>query len=429
MLLKNDSDTALIDRLQKAAFEYFLDHANPDNGLIADTSQPGSPCSIAATGFGLSAYAAGVERHWISRTDAAGRALSTLRFFAQSPQSRDRDATGYKGLYYHFLDMRTGARAWRSELSLIDSAILIAGMLTAAAYFEENDPVEAEIRSLAAMLYARANWAWAADGQGALWLAWKPRSGFLPYHWTCYSEAHILYVLALASPSFPIGKESYDAFTRHFDWMTVDDRPFLYAGPLFTHLFSQAWIDFRGIRDAPMRQKQTDYFENTCRAISVQRAYAIRNPGRFAGYGPNLWGLTACDGPLRPRRLYDGRRQDFSGYAARGAPLGPDDGTVAPWAPLASVAHAPEAAISATRNIIAAYPGVLENGQFVGSFNPSIPSKTSEGWLNSRIIGLDQGLLVMMIENHRSGLFWRRMREHPVMARGLKVAGFSDGWL
>lgn len=429
MLLKNETDTVILDRLQQAAFGYFLEFVNPENGLIADTSLPGAPSSIAATGFGLSAYPTGVERGWMSRQDAAARTLVTLRFFAESPQSRNKDATGYKGLYYHFLDMKTGLRTWRSELSLIDSALLIAGMITAAAYFNQDNEVETEIRSHADMLYARANWAWALDGEGALWLGWKPRTGFLPYHWESYSEAIILYTLALASPSYPIGRESYDAFASKFDWMTVKSKPFLYAGPLFIHLFSHAWIDFRGIRDAAVTAHDTDYFENTCRAIEVQRDYAIANPGGFTGYGADAWGLTSCDGPLRPRRLQDGRRQQFAGYAARGAPLGPDDGTIAPWAPLACLPFDPQAAMSATRHILSSYPDVIDAGRFIGSFNPSVPGKTAEGWLNDRSVGLDQGLLVMMIENHRSGLYWNMLRETPVIRRGLKRAGFSGGWL
>ncbi len=365
----------------------------------------------------------------MSREDAAERTLTTFRFLAESPQNREKDATGYKGLYYHFLDMETGRRTWRSELSLIDSALLIAGVLTGSAYFTRENPVENEIRSLAAMLYARANWAWALDGQEALWLGWKPRTGFLPFRWEGYSEALILYVLALASPSYPIGKESYDAFCRQCDWTTVKGKPFLHAGPLFIHLFSHAWIDFRGIQDAAVAGEETDYFENTRRAIAVQRDYAAENPGNFVGYGADMWGLTSCDGPPRPRRLVDGRQQAFSGYAARGAPNGPDDGTIAPWAPLACLPFEPKAAMSATRNIVSTYPGVIENDRFVGSFNPSVPGKTAEGWLNNRCVGLDQGILVMMIENHRTGLVWEMLRDSPVIRRGLKRAGFSGGWL
>ncbi|MDQ0321033.1 hypothetical protein QO002_003171 [Pararhizobium capsulatum DSM 1112] len=418
-----------MDRLQRSAFDYFVDFANPRTGLIADTSLPGAPSSIAATGFGLSCYPIGVERSWISRTQAAERTVTLLRFLAESNQSRDKDATGYKGLYYHFLDMETGKRTWRCELSLIDSALLLAGVLTAAAYFAEENPVENEIRSLAAMLYARANWAWALDEADALSLGWKPRSGFLPYRWEGYSEAIILYVLALASPSYPVPAESYKAFTGKFDWMMAGEQPYLYAGPLFIHLFSHGWIDFRGICDEAIAEKDSDYFENTRRAIAVQREYAIKNPGGFTGYGPDLWGLTACDGPERSRKLLDGRRQQFAGYAARGAPFGPDDGTVAPWASLACIAFEPRLAMSAVRHILCTYPNVLTDGRFLGSFNPSIRGETEEGWLNDRSVGLDQGILVMMIENSRSGLIWELMRHTPVIRRGLKRAGFSGGWL
>lgn len=429
MPFKHETDAATLERLQKGAFSYFLHACNPDNGLIADTSSAGSPCSIAATGFALSCYPIGVERGWMSHADAVQRTLTVLRFLASSEQSRARDATGYKGLYYHFLDMNTGQRVWKSELSLIDSALLLAGVLTAVAYFSAASKAETEIRDLGNMLYARANWQWALDGGDTLAMGWKPRGGFLPHRWEGYSEALLLYILALASPSYPIPEECYRAFAREFEWLTIKDRPFLYAGPLFIHLFPQAWIDFRGLRDAAVASKETDYFENTCRAIAVQRDYAERNPGLYAGYGKDVWGLTACDGPERPRKLVDGRRQPFAGYAARGAPYGPDDGTLAPWAPLACLPFAPEAALSATRRILSVYPDVLVDGGFIGSFNPSIPGPTPTGWMNTRRVALDQGLLVMMIENHLTGQIWDMMRELPLLKRGLKRAGFSGGWL
>lgn len=274
MLQKYETDVALIDRLQQSAFSYFLDFTDPTTGLVADTSMPDAPSSIAATGFGLSAYPVGVERGWIAREDAAARTLTTLRFLAESPQSRDKDATGYRGLYYHFLDMKSGRRTWRSELSLIDSALLLAGVITAEAYFSRDNAVEVEIQSVAAMLYARANWEWALDRADTLSLGWKPRSGFLPFRWEGYSEAIILYVLALASPAHPIPERSYAAFAEKFDWMTFRDQPYLYAGPLFIHLFSHAWIDFRDIKDKAVSEKNSDYFKNTRRAIAVQRDHA-----------------------------------------------------------------------------------------------------------------------------------------------------------
>ncbi|OLP61253.1 hypothetical protein BJF93_20935 [Xaviernesmea oryzae] len=421
------SDTSLCDELQRSAFRYFQDYGQGALGLVADASSKGTPSSIAATGFGLACLPVAAERGWMPREDAYKAALTTLRFFAGSPQSRAPVATGYRGFYYHFLDMENGQRAWRSELSLIDTALLLAGALVASAYFTRGD--EGELRDLADMLYARANWSWATAEDGALTLGWKPRTGFLPYRWEGYSEALILYVLALASRSYPAPPQSYHHFARRCDWHDVNGQPFLYAGPLFIHLFSHAFIDFRGICDGMASEHGTDYFINTQTAVAVQRDYAIRNPHGFKGYGADCWGLTACDGPQRSRRLFDGRRHEFSGYLARGAPFGPDDGTLAPWAPLACLPFAPDAAIAGTRHLLETYPNVLKNGQFVGSFNPSVPGPTSEGWLDDRVIGLDQGLLVLMLENHRSGMIWELMRGIPLIRRGLSAAGFAGGWL
>ncbi len=429
MLVADTPQETLLDQLQQGAFRYFDVHRSETTGLIADASQPDIPASIAATGFGLAVACIAAERGWLTRPEAARRVATALRFFAASEQSRDRMATGYRGLYYHFLDMETGKRAWRSELSLIDSALLLAGMLTAAAYFSADTPEEREIRDLADMLYARANWAWALDESDTLVLGWKPRGGFLPYRWQGYSEAIILYALALGSRSYPIPAASYESFSRQCGWMDVDGAPYLYAGPLFIHLFSHAFIDFRGIQDAGMAEKDSDYFVNTQRAIAVHRDYAIRNPHGFTGYGEDLWGLTACDGPERPRRLRDGRQQAFSGYLARGAPFGPDDGTMAPWIAATCLPFAPDASLRSLRHILETYPGVIDEAGFIGSFNPSISGKDPEGWRNKRRIGLDQGLLIMMIENHRSEFFWSLLRANTVLRRGLQRAGFSGGWL
>ena len=423
------ADTDLIDRLQKAAFDYFLEHSNPETGLIADHSLAGSPCSIAATGFGLTSYPVAVERGWISRTEAMSRTLAALRFFAGSEQSRKPDATGYKGLYYHFLDMQTGRRAWRSELSTIDTALLIAGMLAAASYFDRQDPDETDLRRLAHDLYARADWQWALNKGETLTMGWRPSRGFLKYRWKGYSEAIILYILALAAPHHPVQPAHYRAFGDSHEWLTVDGRPYLYAAPLFIHLFSHIWIDFRGIQDEFIAARQTDYFENTGLAIEAQRHYAARNPEGFYGYSQDVWGLTACGGPNRPRRLRDGRRRAFLGYSARGVPFGPDDGTLAPWAALACLPFTPEKAMTGLRTVLDAYPGLLRDGRFPGAFNPSLPGEGIEGWVQDREIGIDQGLLVTMIENHRSGFVWGLMRTSPVLRTGLDRAGFSGGWL
>ncbi|MEZ2129954.1 MULTISPECIES: glucoamylase family protein [unclassified Sinorhizobium] len=425
----DDEDVALVDRLQRAAFEYFLNFTNPENGLVADTSIGGSHCSIAAVGFALSSYPVAVERGWVDRQFAVERVLTTLRFFAESRQGRERHATGHRGFYYHFLHMDTGHRAWNSELSTIDSALLFAGMLTAAAYFTESDEAETEIRTLAAMLYERADWRWALNKGKTVSMGWKPGSGFLRWRWQGYDEAIILYVLALASPAHAIPEESYAAFTESYSWMLFRDQPYLYAGPLFIHLFSHAWIDFRQIQDGPMVQRNHDYFRNTQIAIEVQRDYAERNPARFIGYSRDIWGLTASDGPPPVRRLRGGRRSNFLSYAARGAPLGPDDGTIAPWAPLACLPFDRAAALDGLKAILSTYPNLLYEDRFPGGFNPTVKSAKPEGWVDDRCVAIDQGLLVMMIENARTDFIWSLMRQSPVIKQGLERAGFTGGWL
>jgi hypothetical protein len=437
-------DEAALDRLQRAAAGYFLHAVNPANGLIADTSREHSPCSIAAVGFGLSAYPVAVERGWMARIDAVERCLTTLRFFRDSDQSGSPEATGYKGFYYHFLDMDTGVRVWRSELSMIDTALLIAGALTAGRYFAADTVDEIELRELADALYRRVDWHWAQDGCDTMRQGWKPECGFFHYGWEGYNEAIVLYVLALGSPAHPIKRDAYVAWTETFQWENLYGYDFLYAGPLFIHQFSHAWIDFRGIRDRFMREKRCDYFENSRRAIMVQREYARQNPHGFAGYDDRCWGLTACDGPSNqvPERATgatgatratgatgaaEGRR--LFGYSARGVPYGPDDGTLSGSAVLASLPFAPEIASCAARTMLQRYPEMLPAHQYAGGFNPSLAKADRDAWVSAGHYGLDQGLLAMMIENHRSQLIWRLMRGCPYVVTGLRRAGFRGGWL
>ncbi|MCA1439683.1 hypothetical protein I6F07_05475 [Ensifer sp. IC4062] len=425
----SNTDIVRIDRLQRAAFGYFLRYSDAGTGLVADTSREGSPSSIAATGFGLACYPVAVERGWISRAEAARRVLTTLRFLATSRQASDARATGYRGLYYHFLDMRTGERSWNCELSTIDSALLFAGMLTAGAYFSEGGRDEVEIRSLSERLFERADWAWALNRGDTLTMGWRPPGRFLRHRWRGYSEALLLYVLALAAPRHAIAPENYDAFAAAHDWLTIGDTRHLHAGALFIHLFPHAWIDFRAIRDTQMRKTASDYFENTRRAIALQRTHAEENPGAFAGYCRDLWGFSACHAPKGRLRLRDGRWQRMLGYAARGAPFGADDGTLVPWAPLACLPFEPEAGLDGLSHLLARYPALLNEDCLPGGFNPSLPGEGAEGWIDDRIVGLDQGLSVMMIENWRSGLLWDITRSIPAFGRGLRRAGFEGGWL
>ncbi len=423
------ADEDLLAQFQRGAFDYFVECYNPDNGLVADTSRPGAPCSIAVVGFALSCYPIGVERGWMTRAEAASRTLLTLRFFAHSLQSDEPDATGHQGFYYHFLDMGTGRRVWQSELSLIDTTLLLAGVLAAGVYFAGDTPQEAEIRDHADLIYRRVDWAWALGDQATVRQGWKPESGFLHYGWDGYDEATILYVMGLGSPTHPLPLGSFANWTATYQWEDIYDLEFLYAGPLFIHQFSHAWIDFSGIRDDFMRQKNSDYFESSQRAVAVQREYAQRNPYDYVGYGQDCWGLSACEGPGYQTVIHDGRYRRFFGYAARGAPFGPDDGTISPCAALASLPFAPQIAVAALRHYCEHYPEMIKDFRLPGGFNPTMPGEGPAGWVSDGCYGLDQGLVVMMIENYRSGMVWNLMRQCPYIVDGLRRAGFAGGWL
>lgn len=427
--LSSPTDEDLLDGLERAAFGYFLQRVNPANGLVADTSRKDSPASIAVVGFALSAYPVGVERGWMTRTDAVSHSLAALRFFWGSDQSGSPEATGYKGFYYHFLHMQTGGRVWRSELSTIDTALLVAGALTAGMYFTADTPDELELRELVDALYRRIDWPWAQDGAETLRQGWKPECGFLQYGWDGYSEAIVMYALALGSPTHPITDFCYETWTATYQWENLYGFELLYAGPLFVHQFSHAWIDFRGIQDRFMREKRCDYFENSRRATRVQREYAWRNPHRFAGYDEDCWGLTACDGPSADLPELASMPRRLLGYAARGVPYGPDDGTLAGWAVLASLPFAPEIAFSAMRNMIRRYPEMLSGQRYASSFNPTLAGSDRRAWVSPGYFGLDQGIVLMMIENHRTELIWRLMRDCPHVRTGLRRAGFRGGWL
>ena len=420
-----------MEELQRATFDYFVHESNSHNGLISDKTQAGAPASIAAVGLALSSYPVGVERGFITRAQAIERTLATLRFFHGSIQSTDPDATGYKGFYYHFLDMTSGKRVWKCELSTVDTAFLLAGMLTAAAYFMGSTDDEHEIRGLADELYLRADWNWAQNGEATVSMGWYPESGFLTYRWEGYDEALFLYALGLGSPTHPLPKESYAQWTSTYEWRKIYDHEFLYSGPLFTHQISHLWIDFRGIQDAYMRGKSIDYFENSRRATYIQRQYAIENPAKFDAYGANCWGITASDGPGPAIRTIKGRQRQFFGYDARGVPDGPDDGSIAPWAVVASLPFAPEIVLPALEYFEKLK--LRENNPygFKATFNATFVERSDpfQRWVSPFHYGLNQGPIVLMIENYRTGLLWRLMRSCPFIVSGLKRAGFVGGWL
>jgi hypothetical protein len=421
----------LLNILQREAFDYFVHEVNPLNGLIADKTQPGSPASIAAVGFALSAYPVGIERGFMTRAAGVRRTLATLRFFYDSVQGAAADATGYKGFYYHFLDMITGRRVWKCELSTIDTALLLAGMLTAAEYFTGDGAEEAEIRDLADALYRRTDWNWARNGEATVTHGWKPRSGFLRWRWQGYNEALILYLLGLGSPTHPLPAESYRRWTETYDWRKFYGHEYLHAGPLFIHQFSHSWIDFRGIQDEYMRGKHSDYFENSRRATHIQRLYAIANPGGFVGYGENCWGVTASDGPGPVTLSIEGIKRRFFGYKARGAPEGPDDGSLAPWAVAASLPFAPDIVQPALQNFETLKLRENDVYGFKATYNATIAERPvrTPVWVSPFHFGINQGPAVLMLENYRTGLVWNLMRKSPRLIAGLRRAGFSGGWL
>jgi hypothetical protein len=421
-----------LDQLQWTTMLYYLHETNPDNGLVRDKTDPAAPCSIAAVGLALANLPVISERGVLFRPFAAKLARRTLRYLYKLPQGPEPDASGYKGFFYHFLDIETGRRVWQCELSTIDSAFLFAGLLTAATYFDDDTADEAEIRRLADALYRRADWDWARNGGPTLTHGWRPESGFLPYRWEGYDEGLLLYVLGLGSPTYPLPPESYAAFCSTYEWKQLYGRELLYSGPLFTHQLSHLWVDFRGIRDAFMRDHRTDYFENSRQAAFVQQAYAVHNPRQFIGYGEHCWGFTACDGPGWVKRVVGGIEREFFDYAARGAPFGPDDGTIAPWVVLASLPFAPEIVIPTICHVACLEVGGQDKRYgFKPSFNRTfhVDDSPTGWWVTPHYFGVDQGPVALMIENYRSGLIWELMRRCPYIVAGLRRAGFSGGWL
>jgi hypothetical protein len=431
-------DEAALDEIERRAFSYFLHEVNALTGLVRDNTRPASPASIAGSGFALACYAVGAEREYISRAEAAQRARIALQFLWDAPEGEDPDGTANRGFFYHFLTLDTGRRVWDCELSTIDTTIALAGVLTAAVYFDRDTPVECDVRSRADAIYRRVEWPWSMGGARTVSLGWHPESGFLACGWRGYAEALMLYILGLGSPTHPLPTDSYAAWSETYRWARIYGYELLYAGPLFIHHLSQCWIDFRGIQDEFMRVHGIDYFENSRRATYVHQEYARRNPRRWAGYSAQCWGITASDGPGYATRVWAGKRRTFYGYHARGVPYGPDDGTVSPWAMLASLPFAPEIVLPSIAAFDAAYPEAKHDYGYTGSLNtsfgsgastPSLEAVASGGWRSPAHYAINQGPVVLMIENHRSGLLWRLMRQCPYVVTGLRRAGFQGGWL
>jgi hypothetical protein len=422
----SEEETILLDSIQHKTFFFFLNERNPENGLVKDRSASWAPASIAAIGFALPSYAVGVERGWITRNEAADITLTILRFFLNSVQSPDTNVTGYQGLFYHFLRMNSGTREWNCELSTIDTGLLMMGIIFARNYFDQNNGLENEIRNLSDKLIERMNWNFfqmpASDEDAySISMGWTPENGLHQMGWVGYNEALFLYVLAAGSGMKDVGL-GYETWLDSYDWRTPYPG-FSHAAfpPLFGHQFSFCFIDPKGLQDKFMSEKGIDYFENSRRATYVQRQYAIDNPQGWDGYDSLCWGISASDGP---GESYNFNSKEFLGYAGRGT-SGPDlnyfdDGTIAPYAAISSILFAPEIVLPTIKFYNEKYGKELWGPYgYVDAFNPTL------NWFNKEYIGIDQGPLLLMIENYRSGLVWKYVMKDSVIQNGLKRLRFE----
>jgi len=420
---------AILDSLQYTGFHYFWDLGNPANGLCPDRSTPGSVCSIASTGFGLSAITVGIDHGWISRSDGAARVRTTLNTFWTYPQGPGTSGViGYNGLFYHWLDMTTGLRRvdWNAELSTIDTALLFAGIMHCHEYFDGGDTEEVAIRALADSITRRADWNFMRNGAPGLEMGWLPTTGFSSFgRWIGYNEAMIMYIMAIGSPTHPIPGTDWNTWLSGYSYgqFNANIGPYVQFPPLFGHQYSHCWIDFRTARDAYMQLKGSTYFENSRRATLSQIGYA-RQRGDFEQFFPgnhtyaygesdSLWGFTASDDP--------------SGYVAHGAPSGTENGTIAPTAAITSLVFCPDSVWRCVLNMwnnrntvsggkVFSYWGPYGFGD---AFNPE-----QTPWFDTAVLGIDQGPIVVMLENYRTGGVWSRFMTHPDIVNGMSLAGF-----
>jgi hypothetical protein len=435
----------LFDDIERRTFQFFWDTTNEQNGMAVDRYPSRPFASIASIGFALTVYPIGYENGWISREQAVQRTLTTLRFLRDVPVGPQRTGrAGYKGFYYHFLDMQKGLRydQW-VELSTVDTALLMMGVLFAQSYYEGDTADEKEIRQIADTLYRRVDWKWMQQRTPLITMGWYPERGFIQHDWMGYNEGMMVYLLALGSPTHAVEPDAWLEWTRTYnkDWGVYYGQEYLAFGPLFAHQYNHVWIDFRDIQDQYMREHGIDYFLNSRRATLAQREYAIDNPMKWKEYGENVWGLTASDGPQNTTQEYRGEQRQFFHYRTRGAGLFEafDDGTIAPTAAVSSIVFAPEVVIPATQEMHKRFGDYIYSSYgFLDSFNPSfnydIPLKTgrmvpNRGWVAGDYIGIDQGAIVTMIANYRNEFVWNVMKKNKYLRTGLERAGFSGGWL
>lgn len=421
------AEVGMLDSIQHKTFLYFMGEHHPKMGIVKDRTAPWAPASIAATGFGLASFGIGAERKWITRQEAAEITLKILTFFANSVQSDAAKVTGYKGFYYHFLEMKNGTREWKCELSSIDTGLLMMGVIFARNYYDKDNETERQIRALSASLLGRIQWDFMAmpdTGRFAntISMGWTPEKGLHNFGWAGYDEGLFLYILAAGSGMTNVEKR-YQAWLKSYRWYTTyKEYPHVAFPPLFGHQFSQAFIDLRGIADQYMKEKGIDYFENSRRATYAQRQFSIDNPNGWTGYDSLCWGITACDGP---GEKYNIGTKKFLGYAGRGA-SGPDynyfdDGTIAPYGSLSSLPFAPEIVLPTAKSLIEKHGRKIWGKYgFYDSFN------LTANWVDDDFLGIDEGPMLIMIENFRTGLVWNYLMADPVIQKGLNRLGFES---
>lgn len=423
-----------LSRVEKAHFQYFRKYSDSKTGLTFDSSRPNdSMASIAAVGFSLTSYVIACQRGYISRDECKDYVLKTLRTLWSLPQGAGvNGVAGYKGFFYHFLDSKSGLRKgpW-VELSTIDTALLMAGVLSCKTYFDGKDTQSNEIRELSTKLFDRVEWDFMYRPSGYISMGWlpEPGKGFLKSEWSMFCEGPILLILAAGSRTHPVPAEAWSNYCKNYKPDKSYGKERLAFAPTYGFQYPACWIDFRGITDSAMHKLGFDYFENARRILLAQHAYCTANPMGWRGYGKDCWGLTACDGPGSDKKTFRGKTVEFRGYSARGCPNDFDDGTIAPTAVAASIPYAPDLTINTLKIWRERRPEIWGECGFHDAFNPSYDETKPSGWVDPAFLGIDQGPIVIMIENYRSGFLWDLMKKNDVIVRGLKRSGFEGGWL
>jgi hypothetical protein len=387
-------DDQLLNEIERGCFLFFWEQTNPPTGLTKDrcnvrAKDTSTAASIASTGFALSAVCIGEKRGFVSHADARLRVIQCLSFLWHKLPT-------HRGFFYHFANIDTGERMWDSEVSSVDTAILLCGILTCREYF--HDPT---ISDLAHAIFDRVEWTWLSEDTTLLSHGWTPELGFIPSRWDLYSELMMMYLLGLGSSSHPLSSDAWFAWKR----TTFEYDGLRYIGsfaPLFVHQYSQAWFDFRGKRD-----HYADYFQNSVIATDVHRRFCLELNGQFLDYTNALWGITASD--------------SARGYVAWGGPpaTGPIDGTIVPAAAGGSLPFLPQATMRVLRNIHDHFPNAWCRYGFVDAFNPMT------GWYDTDVIGIDTGITMLMAENARTGFVWETFMKNPEAQRGMEMAGFK----